>query len=55
MTVIDALIKYRTVVILLLLIATFTILKSVFRPAKFKGENVRQLVQQKISFKAPGT
>jgi len=30
MTVIDALIKYRTVVILLLLIATFTILKSVF-------------------------
>ena len=30
MTVIDALIKYRTVVILLLLIATFSILKSVF-------------------------
>jgi outer membrane biosynthesis protein TonB len=32
-----------------------TILKSVYKPAKFKGDVVRQLVQQKISFKAPGT
>ena len=31
------------------------IMKSVFRPAKFKGEAVRQLVNQKISFNAPGT
>ena len=31
------------------------ILKSVYRPAKFKGEAVRQLVQQRISFKAPGS
>jgi len=27
----------------------------VFRPAKFKGEPVRQLVNQKISFNAPGS
>lgn len=31
------------------------IMKSVFRPAKFKGEPVRQLVNQKISFNAPGS
>jgi protein TonB len=31
------------------------IMKSVYRPAKFKGEPVRQLVNQKISFNAPGT
>jgi hypothetical protein len=30
------------------------ILKSVYRPAKYRGEAVRQLVQQRISFKAPG-
>jgi hypothetical protein len=27
------------------------ILKSVFKPAKFKGRPVRQLVQQAVSFK----
>ena len=31
------------------------IAKSVFRPAKFKGNAVRQLVNQRITFKAPGT
>ena len=31
------------------------IMKSVFRPAKFKGAAVRQLVQQRISFNAPGS
>jgi outer membrane biosynthesis protein TonB len=31
------------------------IAKSVFRPAKFKGAVVRQLVNQRITFKAPGT
>ena len=31
------------------------IAKSVFRPAKFKGAAVRQLVNQRITFKAPGT
>jgi hypothetical protein len=28
-----------------------TILKSVFKPARFKGRPVRQLVQQAIAFK----
>jgi len=32
-----------------------TILKSVYKPARYKGEPVRQQVQQRISFKAPGT
>ena len=31
------------------------IMKSVYKPAKFKGEPVRQLVNQKISFNAPGS
>lgn len=31
-----------------------TILKSVYRPARYKGEPVRQQVRQRISFKNPG-
>lgn len=30
------------------------VMNNVFRPAKYKGQSVRQLVQQSINFKAPG-